>query len=246
MKKPVKRIIIITSSVIGLIIVSLAAFIVIMTMETKDMAPIPTGEVVPGIFAVSDSNVNLFILKSDSGYVVIDACRDANLVEKEIQSLAIDPNEVNAVLLTHSDADHAGAISLFKNADVYLSKEEEQLINGTTRRLFIFRNSLNCDYQLLLDGQEIVLDGLNVKCILTPGHTPGSMSYLVNRKWLFGGDCIRLTDGKAVLFNKALGMDQAKQRESMKKLAVLQGVEYLFTAHHGFTDQFAEAFLDIK
>jgi len=30
--------------------------------------------------------------------------------------------------LTHSDFDHAGGLSLFENAEIYLSRDEEQMI----------------------------------------------------------------------------------------------------------------------
>jgi len=40
-----------------------------------------------------------------------------------------------AVLLTHSDSDHAVGISLFEKAMIYLPEDEEQVINGETGRL---------------------------------------------------------------------------------------------------------------
>ena len=41
-------------------------------------------------------------------------------------------------------------------------------------------------------------------------------------------------------------MDIKRQYESIRKLSELEGVEYLFTAHAGYSDNFNEAFYDWK
>jgi hydroxyacylglutathione hydrolase len=53
---------------------------------------------------------------------------------------------------------------------------------------------------------------------------------------------MRLQDGKADIFGKAINMDSDTQRQSLKKLARLKGAKYVFTAHFGYTDDFGRAF----
>ncbi|MCD4674870.1 MAG: hypothetical protein K8S18_02605, partial [Desulfobacula sp.] len=98
--------------------------------------------------------------------------------------------------------DYAGSYGIFKNAQVYLSKEEEQMINGLTARVpGIYSNPkiLNT-YNLLSDSDEIAAGNINVRAISTPGHTPGSMCYLINGSILFTGDTLILKENKVFPF----------------------------------------------
>ena len=77
---------------------------------------------------------------------------------------------------------------------------------------------------------------------MTPGHTTGSMSYLVNGKYLFTGDCLSLISGKADKFASFINMDNKILETSLHKLKTLSGVDYIFTAHYGYSRNFKEAF----
>ena len=72
------------------------------------------------------------------------------------------------------------------------------------------------------------------------------MCYLVDGKYLFTGDVLSLKNGKVDEFSKYISMDTKADRKSIDRLSHLQGVEYIFTAHHGFTENFEEAFKEWK
>jgi len=189
MKKTVKRILIGLS--IGLLILLLVVSMfniksetdkIKFNSETDKMTPLETQEIVEGVYSIKDSYVNLFLIKSGDKYIAIDAGNNLESVKQEMEKLNIDHQKVVAVFLTHSHADHVGALELFKNATIYISKEDEQMINRQTSRFSIFKNKLNYDYELVEDNQIINISDLKIKGILTPGHTPGSMCYLINDK----------------------------------------------------------------
>ena len=204
--------------------------------EIAKMNHLETEEMVHGIYAIKTKNANFYVIKSKAGYIAIDAGGGGKKVAKaELDKLGIDPEKVTAVLLTHTDFDHTSALGLFTNARVYISKQEVQVIDGSTPRLFnLFNNRLKHAYTTIENDSNMEFDGLNVKPILTPGHTTGSMSYLVDGKYLFVGDALSLADGKVKLFNALFNMDDEVQKQSIAKLAKIQGVEYVFTAHYGF------------
>jgi glyoxylase-like metal-dependent hydrolase (beta-lactamase superfamily II) len=120
------------------------------------------------------------------------------------------------------------------------------MIDGRTPRFLIFKNKLNRKHVSLNDNEIIKVDSLNVTAILTPGHTPGSMCYLVDGRLLFTGDSMSLKSGRADIFSKTINMDSDTQRESLKKLARLTGVQTIFTAHFGMSDSFEKAFEGFK
>jgi len=206
------------------------------------MKPLQTGEVLPGIYAVPNGQVNFYLVKAGQGYIAFDAGTSEQASLAELGKLNAKPEDVAAVFLTHTDGDHVGAIGLFQQAKVYISKQEEQMINGSTRRMIFMRNKLPRPYETLDDSQTVEENGLSVRCISTPGHTPGSACYLVGGKYLFSGDTFGLKDGRARLFTAIFNMDADEERRSIKKLSGLQGVEAAFTGHHGWTADFAAAF----
>jgi len=249
MKKTVKRILIGLS--IGLLILLLVVSMfniksetdkIKFKSETDKMTPLDTQEIVEGVYSIKDSYVNLFLIKSGDKYIAIDAGNNLESVKQEMEKLNIDHQKVVAVFLTHSHADHVGALELFKNATIYISREEEQMINRQTSRFSIFKNKLNYDYELVEDNQIINISDLKIKGILTPGHTPGSMCYLINDKYLFTGDTMSLKSGNVDVFNDFFNMDTETQRKSLKKLTGFPEVKYIFTAHYGFTDNYKKAF----
>ena len=216
-----------------------------MTSEIGKMSAIDSQEVVSGIYAIKDeSYINFYVVKSGSGLIAIDSGQNQNNVKNELTKLNLDPLKVAAVFLTHTDSDHVGALGVFPNAKVYLSQEEEQIINGRTPRWLIVSNQLPAHYELLADNQIVEVADCRVRCILTPGHTPGSMSYVVNDRYLFTGDTLSLRNNKVSVFNEFFNMDTDKQKNSIAKLSELPNVRYIFTAHYGYSANYQNSFAD--
>jgi len=213
-----------------------------MKSEIKLLSPLETKEVVNNIFSIKDSFVNLYLIKDSSQYIAVDAGNDRDVISGELKKLNINPEKVTALLLTHTDGDHVAAVKLFKNAKVYLSRQEEQLLNGKKSRFLIFGTSIDTKVYTLIDDMQLFhIGNLKIQGILTPGHTFGSMCYLINDKYLFTGDAIGLKDGKVVNFNEFFNTDTKNAIESMTKIKGIPGVECLFTAHHGYSDNYINA-----
>jgi glyoxylase-like metal-dependent hydrolase (beta-lactamase superfamily II) len=244
MKKTLKIPLIIISIIVGLCLVAAGAYMGLFAWQTRKMATLETQEVVSNVFAIQDKFVNMFVLKGTDGYITFDAGMNAKHIAQELATLNIEPQQVQAIFLTHSDSDHIAAIGLFPNATLYLSKDEEQMVNGQTPRFAVIGNRLKYPYTLFEAGQPMTVAGITVEGVSAPGHTPGSMSYLVNGNLLFVGDTMSLQDGKADIFNDFFNMDSDRQRESIKLLAGLTGIDSVFTAHYGAThdpkSEFAE------
>jgi len=211
--------------------------------ETGRMATLPTAAVAGKVYAVQDGYVNIYLIAGSDGYIAIDGGNSAGHIRAELAKLRIDPSDVKAVFLTHTDGDHIAALALFGNAKVYISKAEEQMVNGKTARfLGLIHNTLPAGYATLEDGQTAEVSGVLIQGILTPGHTPGSMCYVVNRTFLFTGDTISLKDGRAGLFNDFFNMDSSAQKKDLKRLKQLTGIKTILTAHYGRVDDHNQAF----
>jgi hydroxyacylglutathione hydrolase len=203
--------------------------------------PLDTGQVAENVYAIGIKDANMFIYADGEHAIAIDAAYAGDALQEELKRIPIDPGSVAHLFLTHTDVDHTGGLDLFPNAQVYLSRDEEQMIDGTSSRLLGVYHSPKIDrpYSLLDDGDVITAGAIRVQAIATPGHTPGSMSFLVNDSVLFTGDTLKLQNGLVDTFYRLLSMDTAVQRESIKKLTGLQNVALLCTAHTGCTTDYA-------
>lgn len=228
---------------LGILIISSVVLLFRINIETKKMNPTETMEFIYGIYSIKDNYVNMYLIKSGDEFLAIDCGVDPHNISEEMDYLQIAPEKVTALFLTHSDTDHTGALQLFRNAKVYISKAEEQMINGNTvRAAFVMKNKKLTSYNTIKDGQEIEISGMKIKGVLTPGHTPGSMSYIINGKYLFSGDSLRLENQKVEGFNDFFNMDSRLGDKSIDKLSKLKGIECIFTAHYGNTGEFNYAF----
>lgn len=245
MKKTIKRILLVIGIIIVLIVILFGAYGYKAKSEMNKMNPAETSKIIENIFVVKDSFTNMYLIKDSLNYIAVDAGNDLEVISEELEKLNINPEMVSAVLLTHSDGDHVAAVSLFKNAEIYLSKQEEQLINGETSRFLFFGNSIDTEkYSLIEDQQTFNIGNTKIKGILNPGHTPGSMSFLINDKYLFTGDAVSLKDGRIDKFNEFFNMDSEKAMESMDIITHIPSTEYIFTAHHGYTNDYKNTVSD--
>ncbi|MFC2151466.1 MBL fold metallo-hydrolase [Bacteroidota bacterium] len=247
MKKIIKKILITIGVLIVIIILFVLGYMFKAKSEINKMTPLETQKITEQIYSIKDTFTNIYLIQSNDGYIVIDGGNSIDNITTELSILNIDAKKVIALFLTHSDGDHVASVPLFKNAEVYLSKQEEQLLTGETSRFLFFGNKIECEnYNLVEDNQVINISDLTIQCILTPGHTPGSTCYLINNNYLFTGDALSLIDGTVKDFNNLFNMDTKTQIQSIKKLSNLDSINFIFTAHHGMTNDFSFAFSDWK
>ena len=223
------------------LIVLIIVFITVSVSAKKRMTPAETGRLTEDVYAVRDRFVNMYLVKDGNEFIAIDAGIKPGSIRGELKKLGIDPDRVKAVFLTHSDSDHAGGLSLFKRATVYMHEDEEQMINGETGRMLWIGNRIEPVEYVLLRNNTVRVGDLRIKPVPTPGHTAGLTCYIVNDIYLFTGDAVSLNNGVIGLFPRYINKNARKARRSVSNITVLDGVQYIFTGHHGYTDNYAAA-----
>lgn len=236
MKKTVKRILWVFATIAGLLIFGALIFLFDFLHATSTMTPSETGALNDSVWCVKDHFVNAYIFKGKSGYIMIDAGISKKNFNIQITRLGIKAKKISAILLTHTDGDHIGSISLFKNAKIYMEKDEEQMINGTTGKTKFSRPKWKYGPYLLLNNNDtLALDGIKIKIIHTPGHTPGSSCYIIGNDYLASGDNLIMKDGKYDHFVEKFNMNTLLQIESIKSLPDPSTFKYILTGHYGVT-----------
>jgi glyoxylase-like metal-dependent hydrolase (beta-lactamase superfamily II) len=190
----------------------------------------------------------MYVCRVGELFIAFDTGMSPGIARSQLSRLHIDPLAIRHVFLTHSDFDHAWGLAAFPNAKVYISKDEIPLITRIIPRAFGFyyNRPLATAYQTLEDGQELVIADATVRCIATPGHTPGSMSFLINESILIVGDECFLDDGEAVLYRHKVmqgvfHMDRAVRAKSLLILSRLTNISFLCTMHSGYSSDFKKA-----
>jgi len=158
------------------------------------------------------------ILGSNGEAAVIDPTYPPS---KYIEFAQKEGLKITHVIDTHQHADHVSAakdLSQMTGAKLYLSKLEEYKLES----------------QQIVDGDVISFGSKQLKAIYTPGHTPGSMSFVMDDKYVFSGD---------ILFVEGIGRpdlrDQAEEFAAKlydtlhNKLLKFGDDVKIFPTHHG-------------
>lgn len=223
--------------------------------------PCETSKLGENLFAIRDKDVNLFLIRSENGYIAIDTgYKNSENVKNGLKELQITPSEIKAVLLTHLDLDHAGGVdvrceNVFPESKVYLGREEEKHLTGTLFRKKILGFGLSSpiklknSYELLENKQKIKIDGVEITAFLTSGHTMGHMSYLVDDKFLFVGDMLMLGEDGGYGFMDFWNVNSIENQKSLDKmyeLAKNKQVNLIVTSHSGVSEDIEFTFCHRK
>lgn len=166
--------------------------------------------IIPGVYRISGGYVNAYLIDGDEGVTLVDTLlpKKEGAIAQALTGIGRSISDVSAIVLTHSHADHAGSAAAVKEASgaaVYASVGDAAAVRGEEKTppppmadRFPFLKPI---IRLLPAPAPVAVEheigeGIggqlpeDLKVIDTPGHTPGHVSYLLEREGglLFVGD----------------------------------------------------------
>ncbi len=163
--------------------------------------------VAPGVYLLGGmSPAAAYVVDTSAGLVLVDSGLESSAaaVKEQLATLRLDIRRLRAILLTHVHADHCqGAEELRRltGARVYAGRGDcPPLRDGAPREAFVSTydtpavviHPTTVDVELS-GGETLEFGETQFEAIATPGHTPGSTSYLLKRselRALFTGDVV--------------------------------------------------------
>lgn len=174
---------------------------------------------------------NSYIISDENGVcVIVDPEGRADVYTRYIESNALKPE---AILLTHAHFDHIGAMEPLRkeySVKVYAGEREKAVLNDPRINLTSMigqGRSFEADVYLS-DGEEFTIGSMTFRTMYTPGHTCGSVCYLIDDVMIAGDTLFMGSCGRT---DFPTG-DWGKMNESLQMLKNLDG-DYRVLSGHG-------------
>ena len=177
---------------------------------------------VMGVFST-----NTYILEENNQVIVIDPAGK----NEKVDSL-IGERELVAILLTHGHFDHIKAVDgLYKKyrCPIYINETDEKIARDPKQgEVFGINNSAHISSPLtFLKQGSLKIEDFKIEVIFTPGHTGGSVCYLVDDSLFTGDTLFHLACGRTDLYS---GSDK-QMKSSLRLLKELDDELLVYPGH---------------
>ncbi|MBQ6655033.1 MAG: MBL fold metallo-hydrolase [Erysipelotrichaceae bacterium] len=172
---------------------------------------------------------NCYLLHKNGNIILIDPGDSCRRIVRRMESYG--NFNLLAILLTHGHFDHINAVDDLVNryhCPVYACQDDEKMLrNRRYNCMGPLHGELSCPITWL-SGDQLDIGDFHFRVLYTPGHTNGSVMYLIEGM-LFSGDTLfRGSVGRTDLYGGSYGklMESLQQvRELDEKTAVYPGHE---------------------
>lgn len=192
---------------------------------------------------------NTYLWIDEAGLMLVDSGRpgDADTILNYVQEIGRHPSEIEAILITHADYDHAGSaarIQEHSGATIYAGPRSAELLSvgkspkhmpGLAQfiidRFFHFQPVPEETIKTVSDGET--LPAMNDWHVLaTPGHTRDHHAFFSSLHGiLFAGDALNTRGGRLQCTPKRISADIGAARQSAMRLLKLHPA--LIACGHG-------------
>lgn len=118
----------------------------------------------------SGSSGNTTYIEYENTKILIDIGNSCKYVADKLKEMRIDPNKIDAILITHTHVDHIKGLKVF-------AKKYNPVIYATKGIL----NELDyIDNYYLIDKNELTIGDIHVDVVKTSHDAPDSVGYIIN------------------------------------------------------------------
>lgn len=160
----------------------------------------------------------IYLLKTENRLILVDAgcetmpgfeMRDFIGPVKALQNIGISPGEITDLIITHAHHDHIECAKYFKNAVIYIQKDEYEAGKGYLAENFNIRT---------FDEEMTICGG--IKAVKIGGHSKGSSIVEITdsgKKYIIAGDECYMRDCLAKQIPTGISYNPEKSRAFIQK-----------------------------
>lgn len=227
-KRPLlERLLFVAGVVAGVAALGAAGVGILLWSTFDGILPMQDRETIGPLVRVNDGYVSCFLVDDGRGeLILIDTCSTggAEVLLDALSDMGRSSTEVRAILFTHGHVDHTAGADRFEAAVVYAHRDERPLLEGEVAargplpRLSGRGPRIEVD-ELLEDGQRIEIGERAIQVFHLPGHTDGSVAYLIDDTLLLGDNAHGMEDGEMEPAPWIFSDDTTTNRASLRALS---------------------------
>src|SRR3954447_10262110 len=135
-------------------------------------------KVFDNLYFLGMTEFSAWAVNTSEGIIIIDALYDYSVddeVAEGLKKVGLDPARIKYVIISHGHSDHSGGAKFLQDsykARVLLSAADWDLLDRG-------RGTRPARDMVATDGQKLTLGDTTITIYITPGHTAGTLSYLI-------------------------------------------------------------------
>ena len=139
------------------------------------------------LYYVGDKKVCMHLVDTGEGLILFDSGYSHNYgaLIHSVEALGFSPADIKILIHSHGHFDHFGGGDRLRRdygTTIYMSAVDTELTRQMPERALMKlapgKDDTICyPDRVIHDGDTISLGNANIQCVLSPGHTPGTMSF---------------------------------------------------------------------
>ncbi len=153
--------------------------------------PTEPTRIVGPLYFVGTRGLAVWLITTSEGHILLNTAMPGSetMIAASMRTLGFEPADVEILLAGHAHIDHVGAhaaIRKLSGARIAMIAEEVDLIQSGGRLDFHYGKYPELAFdpvtvdRVFRDGDTITLGGVTLTARLTPGHTKGSTTFVMN------------------------------------------------------------------
>jgi len=142
------------------------------------------------LYYVGNRDVSSHLIDTGEGLILLDTAfpQTVYLLLESVRRLGFDPDDIRYILHSHAHYDHFGgtrAIVELTGAETFLGADDVEVLTQRPELSWgpqydvAFCETFEVDHPQA-DGDVVTLGDVRIRCVLTPGHTPGAISWMLD------------------------------------------------------------------
>jgi metallo-beta-lactamase class B len=157
------------------------------SLKGPDSEPIEPFKILGNVYYVGAQNISSYLITTPQGHILVDTGmpRMARPVLANVEKLGFKPNDIKLMISSHAHVDHIGGHAEVKKATgalVVASAEDAKALEAGMDMSpvgYLGWTPVRVD-RIIKDGEAVTLGGTTLRAVLTPGHTPGATTWVMD------------------------------------------------------------------